>query len=654
MFMLKGGEWADQFYLCKKTHFCNRSTERVSTAILFLYFQRTLAILLATLVAAFVSSAAEELLPPAVKLDKNLRRALLKALTDLDTESAEQKGHEIGESSSVDSEQSAPSESTTVPQETKTREPVRTIFSFDGFPSDEESPSEDKLQNTTFVESDKLLAIDTSSSNTATTVEPTLNENNRIFQSHDVVLPDKSSAIYEKSPEIVNDQLETRSVKTSSSSSANDIDVSSKSSSSSVVESLDISPSNGIATANALVAPSPTPSSPTAAQNTTKSTSKNEKEEQEVNIFQAPLVAAFTVQQDERGVPKSVVPIYSPNGDGQALTLQEQLDFKQQLLERQLAELQAQQIQQTQFLMRQQQLYEQQLRQKQQQQLFIQEQARLKLIREAEQSRLKRLEEQRNYQLQQQKQAQQFSIGQNGLFPVQGPFKSPNVNVQPSFALELPKASQPPAFQTSFNDQLRIQQLQRQQQQQSHIQQQQQLQQARQHQLLQQQRLQQNFAGFPIDFQPPNSGPARFNRQEAFGAVGNFGFNDNRPQQQQHLQQQQLQQQSSNNRNHFGFSQHPSRVSQSFHYNPYQVQQLQQQQQQQQVYRTQRPQTPATQIQHLLFQSGVAGDLGTPQGTGGQEDLNIVSKVLALNVGAIPTKNFRYPGNNFGNVANNA
>lgn len=587
-----------------------------------------------------------------IKIDRNLRKALLKALADLDTESAEQKSANESRGTKLDEIDLSPSDETSQSRDEQTREPTRTIFSFDDFPNEEETPNEEKLQNSTFVESDKYEGSDNPRLTTTTEIlksHDTSNlNNNRAFQAHDVILKDKSSAIYDKSPEIVYDQLETRSVKTSS-APINIIDNSGEKPSENYRESLAISSSNGIATANALVPPSPTPSSPTAStsrstnstsqvsssssSSTSEATKTTSKDEQEVKIFQAPLVAAFTVQQDERGVPKSIVPIYRPNGDGQTLSLQEQLDFKQQLLERQLAELQAQQIQQTQFLVRQQQIYEQQLRQKQQQQLFFQEQTRLKQLQE-EQARLKQLEEQRNYQFQAQKSSQLFAQSQqNGRSPLQLPFKSSNVNVQPSLTLELPKTAVAPAFQTNFHDQQRIQQLRQQQLQQQQQAQHLQLQQQRQQQLLQQQRLQQSFSSFSTDFQPPSAGPAqRFNRQEAFGAVGNFGFNDNR------------QQHASSQRNHFAFNSQLSRGPQTFSYNPHHTQQLQQQQ-----YRSQRPQTPAKQIQHLLYQSGVAGNLGTVQGTGGQEDLNIVSKVLALNVGALPNKNGRY--NNFGNKA---
>lgn len=364
-------------------------------------------------------------------------------------------------------------------------------------------------------------------------------------------------------------------------------------------ETLIRSESSGIAAANALVAPRPTASSPTVspATNTssriaTKSTKNKDDDVEDVKIFQAPLVAAFTVQQDERGIPKSVVPIYRPSGDGQALTLQEQLDFKQKLLEKQLADLQQQQIQQTQFLLRQQQAYEEQVRQKQQQDIYNQEQASLKRLQEQtrlkqieeqrqkqfeeqrqkqyeeqrqkqfeeqrqkqlfdeqrqkqfeEHVRLKQLEEQRIYQqrlqqLQQQQQnnfhLQQLPIEQNNVLS----FKQQktnnnnnNVRLQPSIGLELPQNIPAIPFQFQFQDQLRAQQ--HRQQQQFHQQQnfhQQFPQQQQQQQLPPKQQppqkiQQQTFAPFSSDFQPPIVPPTRFNRQEAFASVGNFGFNN--------------------------------------------------------------------------------------------------------------------------------
>lgn len=418
-----------------------------------------------------------------------------------------------------------------------------------------------------------------------------------------------------------------------------------------ISESLAGSASNGIASANALIAPKPTETSPTApAKNNVTIIDSNDSKDktEEVKIFQAPLVAAFTVQQDEQGVPKSVVPIFRSPNDGQALTLQEQLEFKQQLLEKQLAELQHQQIQQTQFLVRQQQLYEQQLRQKQQQQYYLQEQARIKQLEE--QAKLKRLEEQRIKQLEEQRfkfeeqrlnrfqqqhpvpQKQFFFEQSNNLLTFQPPVDT-NVHLQPSVALEVPSVAAPQTFHSNFQpEQLRLQPFRQQQQQQQPQQQHHHQQQQQQHQPLpqiqqpqqlhqpqqqHQQRQQQSFNSFSADFQPSLGSTTRFNRQEAFNAVGNFGFNvDNK---------------AAPTRGNFGFIT-PQRTPANF-YNPFTQ------------FKQPKPPTPARQIQHLLYQSGIAGDLNNVPGIGNHEDLNIVSKVLALYVGAVPNKNLQFATN---------
>lgn len=145
---------------------------------LSLNLQLTIAALLATTAALVAASSPLDLvddliaspsspeasvaasLPPApVKLDKNLRRALLKALVDLEAESAEQQNQDDNNSTNP------PVESNDHDDETRydfleISKQKSTSFSFDGFPSDEETPSEDKLQNTTFVESDKFFAGD--------------------------------------------------------------------------------------------------------------------------------------------------------------------------------------------------------------------------------------------------------------------------------------------------------------------------------------------------------------------------------------------------------------------------------------------------------------------------------------------------------------
>lgn len=128
-----------------------------------------------------------------------------------------------------------------------------------------------------------------------------------------------------------------------------------------------------------LVSPSPTIETPT--------TEENEAKVEDVQFFSAPLVAAFTVHQDERGLPKSVEPIYKQNGHiskGNNLVLNVQQDIvrqeklksdqikaqialqeKQRVLEEELYRLQKTQREQQQFLYRQQQLI-----QEQQQKLF--------------------------------------------------------------------------------------------------------------------------------------------------------------------------------------------------------------------------------------------------------------------------------------------
>lgn len=562
-----------------------------------------------------ISAKGLEFALPPVKLDKNLRQALLKALTELEAESAEQRKDD-DEKSFV----------TTIK---KTFDDVlkntnlnigaipKASLSFDGFPGDEEIPNEEKLQNSSFLELKKYVSPNPS----PMIIEKASHDDTRSFHVHNVIVPDKNPPTYLSRSESKVDSLETRSLKNSASSSSVNRVESVTLKPITLSESLTQSATNGIVSTNALIAPKPTASSPTVSSkdNVTLPSSNVNKEKspaEEVKIFQAPLVAAFTVQQDELGVPKSVVPIYRQSGDGQALTLQEQLEFKQKLLEQQLAELQQQQIQQTQFLVRQRQLYEQQLRQKQQQQqLYLQEQARIKQleeqvkIKQLEEQRLKQLEEQRIYRLQQHNHfplQKQHIFQQTNVLPLQPPLE-PAVHLQPSVSLEVPSAAAPPLFRTNYQEQVQFQQFHQQPQQQQP-----------QHQ----QRLHQNFVSFPTDFQPPVAPATRFNRQEAFNAVGNFGFNlDNK--------------QPPPSRNTFNFIA-PTRNPNTFIYNPYT--------QFRQTLPTRVQQTPAKQIQRLLYQSGIAGELGNVQGPGA-EDLNIVSKVLALNVGALPNKNYQFTSN---------
>ncbi|KAI4491889.1 hypothetical protein M0804_003281 [Polistes exclamans] len=504
----------------------------------------------------------------AMKLDKNLRRALLKALTDLEAESVEQRKN--------NDEPIAQAYTSNQFQDISKKDLNKKIgivqkssFSFDGFPGDEEIPSEDKLQNSSFVQTDKYVIM---SSSPSMTIEKATRNDARSFHVQNIIMSDKNQAL-KVGPKM--EQLETKKSNGESYVSyVNKVDSITLKPLTELTEGLTGVASNGIALANSLPLPKPTASSPTDSpkiNDTLMNGSKVIEKSEEVKIFQAPLVAAFTVQQDESGAPKSVVPIFKPTGDGQALTLQEQLEFKQRLLEKQLEELQQQQLQQTQFLIRQRHLYEQQLRQKQQQQYYLQEQARIKQIEE--QAKLKQLEEQRLKQFEEQRLKQ---------------FEDPRIlrfQQQPVLLQQQPVPLQQQKYR--FFEQAT------------------------------------NLLNIPtpaesnVRLQPTST---RFNRQEAFNSVGNFGFNE-KP---------------LATRNTFTFGV-PQRNPINFVYNPYTHNQ----------YRQTRPQqTPAKQIQHLLYQSGIAGELGNAEGSGGQEDLNIVSKVLALNVGAIPNKNLHFTTNN--------
>ncbi|KAL0106140.1 hypothetical protein PUN28_016107 [Cardiocondyla obscurior] len=573
-----------------------------------------------------ISAKAFEAAPAPVKLDKSLRQALLKALTELEAESAEQRKDEDEKSLIMTVEKSFDE---VVKKNLNNNIGVipKGSFSFDNFPGDEEIPNEEKLQNSSFLESKRYV-----STSPSTMIEKASLDDARSFHVQNVVLPEKSTT--PRAEPKAKDSLETKKT-FATPSTVSKIESITLKPITQVSESLTQSASNGITGANALITPKPTASSPTVPPRsnvTSSSSAKKEKPQaEEVKIIHAPLVAAFTVQQDELGIPKSIVPIYRQSGDGQALTLQEQLEFKQKLLEKQLAELQQQQIQQTQFLIRQRQLYDQQVRQKQQQ-LYLQEQARIKhleeqaKIKQLEEQRLKQLEEQRIFRLHQHNHFPLLQkpriFEQSNVLPLQPsqPLEPSAVHLQPSVSLEVPSVAAPPLFRANFPEQLHFQQFRQQPQLQPQPQTQLQLQPQLQLQQ-QQQRLQQNFVSFPTDFQPPVAPATRFNRQEAFNAVGNFGFNlDNKQQ--------------PPNRSTFNFNAIP-RTQSTFIYNPYvQFRQI-----------PARTQTPAKQIQRLLYQSGVANELGSIQGPG-DDDLNIVSKVLALNVGALPNKNYQFITNN--------
>ncbi|KAJ3665590.1 hypothetical protein Zmor_001081 [Zophobas morio] len=140
------------------------------------------------------------------------------------------------------------------------------------------------------------------------------------------------------------------------------------------------------------------PKAETTTVRITTSTEESEAKVEDVQFFSAPLVAAFTVHQDERGLPKSVEPIYRTVQKAEqklkeqkfeALTTQrpfsqqqqEQfrtqlaLQDKQRALEAEILKLKQQQQQQN-YLIRQQQILHQQQLQLQKQKI-LDEQARI-------------------------------------------------------------------------------------------------------------------------------------------------------------------------------------------------------------------------------------------------------------------------------------
>ncbi|KAF3421529.1 hypothetical protein E2986_08437 [Frieseomelitta varia] len=396
-------------------------------------FQVTLVLLLATVSISLASSQATEISDKGlqvtqapIKLDKNLRRALLKALTDLEAESAEQHRDELETIVQRDTNEFEGMAKKNLNDDIGVQ---KTTFSFKSFPSDDDIPSEDKLQNSNSVETVRYVTLKAPVMN----IEKATQEDARSFHVQSVVLPTKKPMTFGAKTEPRPEQREKTTQATVNTFSVNRVESLTLKPTVEISESLTGSATNGIAAANALVAPKPTEVTPIVSRpsNATVTDSNESKDKtEEVKIFQAPLVAAFT--------------------------------------------------------------------------------------------RLNRFQSQRPVP-----QKQFFFEPSNNFLTFQPPVES-NVHLQPTF-----------------------------------------------------------------------------------NSVGNFGFNaDNKA--------------SSGN---FGFN--PPQRTPAHFFNPFT-----------QFKPQTKPPTPARQIQHLLYQSGIAGDLSSVQGIGNPEDVNIVSKVLALNVGALPNNQF--------------
>ncbi|XP_055698439.1 putative uncharacterized protein DDB_G0271606 [Phlebotomus papatasi] len=326
------------------------------------------------------------------------------------------------------------------------------------------------------------------------------------------------------------------------------------------------------------------PSTTTAVTTTTEEPVTNEYGEniekvREVQIHQAPLVAAFSVQHDEQGLPKRVVPIYKQIEQQSATTVQsvpaiqtlpqssvkptpntyqQALEIKQRELEEKIAFLQAQQRQQE-HLLRQHQLYQESQNLQRQQQILLEQRLRL--------------EEQRLRQQRYEQEQRLFRLQQRPPISLNRPNSDNSVQLLSSVSLTPPTGilleqqlpvkeptnfrgpqhifSQPPHLSSTLQAPHRP------------------------------------FSSFhphsqPPSFQPPNTFHSGGDRTRVFrqdSETGNFGFNNNNFQQ----QQQQLRQ-----------------LSPAHNANQ--------------------------QLQNLLYQSGISG-------RSQEEDLNIITRVLALNHG---------------------
>uniref|UniRef100_A0A182QNU0 Cyclic nucleotide-binding domain-containing protein n=1 Tax=Anopheles farauti TaxID=69004 RepID=A0A182QNU0_9DIPT len=218
--------------------------------------------------------------------------------------------------------------------------------------------------------------------------------------------------------------------------------------------------------------PPPTPPSTTTVSvpvSTTPAPTHNEDGEnieqvksEDVKIFQAPLVAAFTVQQDQLGVPRNVIPLLqtppkqkppspatnappapAPIPVESPVSLSTRaLEEKTRLLEQQLIALQNQQRAQEQLLrakiQQEQAIIQQQQQQLQQQKQRLEEETRLRIQRFEQEQRLFRQQQQQLFQQQFQQQQPPSTQQLPPFKPQQQPLQPP-LAPQPTFVQELPR-----------------------------------------------------------------------------------------------------------------------------------------------------------------------------------------------------------------------
>lgn len=295
---------------------------------------------------------------PPINLDANLRRALLKALTELENEEREQN-------------------STSVLDDKIFEKASASAVSFFAGPSS---------------------TTGTPTSTTTTTTEtPTTTE-------RQIIIVQKSDGIQHPSQISVVENSDTsdddEQILTSASSSFSQEKYSFTKSDNQIQNSIGGEKTNLLTEVEKPIVktttPTPKKNVTTTQATTVVPTEESEAKVEDVQFFSAPLVAAFTVHQDERGVPKSVVPIFKPvtnqattkqlESESQKQLLQQQeflrqqeqlrnqdlLQEKQRALEDEVFRLQQQQQHQD-YILRQQQLFQDQQLQVQRQRLLEQQ-----------------------------------------------------------------------------------------------------------------------------------------------------------------------------------------------------------------------------------------------------------------------------------------
>lgn len=373
---------------------------------------------------------------PSVRLDPYIRKALLKALTELEEHDNQTTESENTEESTVNSYtnseilQTGDDITDTEPTQSSKEEIQIHSFVVNG------QSAFDKTTNLpTFFDSNISILSTTAGNveNQVTATLPTQTVFNEIFQTR----------------ESINNLQQVRSIQKTNNNAITDKDAASR--------------TTTTKTTTTTTTTTPKPTHNDDGENI------EDVDKRDVQVFQAPLVAAFTVHQDARGSPKKVVPIFQqpapripeppkpvtpaqpnnfnhqrqiPANQNQAasniqnfnsnkspdpvffnqqLILQKQLEEKQRALEEQLRLLQIQQRQQEELLRKQQILLQQKEVQRQQQNLI-------------DQQRLQNNVGNNNFQLhnvQDSKFQNQFPIQNNNAVR-----QNSQVQIQPSLSLE--------------------------------------------------------------------------------------------------------------------------------------------------------------------------------------------------------------------------